>query len=47
MALRRASKSLSALSNKTMQIEILEEAIEIAREKKLLSRGSSSDEGKK
>ena len=36
-----------ALGKKTMQVEILEEAIEIAREKKLLSRGSSSDEGEK
>lgn len=34
-----------ALGKKTMQVEILEEAIEIAREKKLISRGSSSDEG--
>jgi transposase len=34
-----------ALGKKSMQVEILEEAIEIAREKKLLSRGSSSDEG--
>lgn len=36
-----------ALGKKTMQVEILEEAIEIAREKKLISRGSSSDEGEK
>ena len=36
-----------ALGKKTMQVEILEEAIEIAREKKLLSRGSSYDEGEK
>jgi transposase len=34
-----------ALGKKSMQVEILEEAIEIAREKKLISRGSSSDEG--
>jgi transposase len=34
-----------ALGKKTMQVEILEEAVEIAREKKLISRGSSSDEG--
>jgi transposase len=33
-----------ALGKKSMQVEILEEAIEIAREKKLLSRGSSSDD---
>jgi transposase len=34
-----------ALGKKTMQVEILEEAVEIAREKKLISRGNSSDEG--
>jgi len=33
-----------ALGKKTMQVEILEEAIEIAKEKKLISRGSSSGE---
>lgn len=33
------------LGKKTMEVEILQEAVEIAREKKLLSRGSSSDEG--
>ena len=36
-----------ALGKKTMQVEILEEAIEIAREKKNCCRGSSSDEGEK
>jgi transposase len=34
-----------ALGRKTMQVEILEEAVAIIREKKLTSRGSSSDEG--
>jgi len=34
-----------ALGRKTMQVEILEAAVELAREKKLLSRGNSSDKG--
>lgn len=34
-----------ALGKKTLQVDILEEAVEIAREKKLISRGSSSDGG--
>jgi transposase len=34
-----------ALGKKSLQVEILEEAVEIAREKRLTSRGSSSDEG--
>ena len=34
-----------ALGKKSLQVEILEEAVEIAREKKLTSRGSSSDGG--
>ena len=33
------------LGRKTMESEILKEALEIAREKKLLSHGNSSDEG--
>jgi len=33
------------LGKKSLQVEILEEALEIARENKLISRGSSSDEG--
>jgi transposase len=36
-----------ALGKKTLQVEILEEAVEIAKEKKLISRGSSSDGGEK
>lgn len=34
-----------ALGKQTMKVEILEEAVEIAREKKLLSRGNSSGGG--
>ena len=34
-----------ALGRKTMQVEILEEAVKIGREKKLISRGNSSDKG--
>jgi transposase len=34
-----------ALGRKTMQVEILEAAVELTREKKLLSRGNSSDKG--
>ena len=34
-----------ALGKKSLQVEILEEAVEIAREKKLISRGSSFDGG--
>jgi transposase len=31
-----------ALGKKSLQVDILEEAVEIAREKKLISRGNSS-----
>ena len=34
-----------ALGRKTMDVEILTEAVELAREKKLISRGSSSKKG--
>jgi transposase len=34
-----------ALGKKTMQVDILEEAVEIAREKKWIPRDSSSGEG--
>lgn len=34
-----------ALGKKTLKCDILEEAVEIAREKKLISRGSSSEGG--
>ena len=34
-----------ALGKKSLQVDILEEAVEIAREKKSISRGNSSDEG--
>ena len=34
-----------ALGRKTMQVEILEAAVELAREKKQISRGGSSDKG--
>ena len=34
-----------ALGRKTMEVEILTEAVEIVREKKLMSRGSSSKKG--
>ena len=36
-----------ALGRKTLENEILTEALDIAKEKKLLSRGSSSSEGEK
>jgi transposase len=44
-ALRAKIRELERqLGRKTMEAEILKEALEIAREKKLLSHGSSSDE---